>query len=114
MFKIEPLFSQHHDTLSDNAAACFARMVLKFPDKVPLDGILPTFVEEALPLKEDFDENESVWDMIVKLCMFQCSICRLQSISRAFWFDFTPSLHITVCPNDLSSIPFTLASGYPF
>lgn len=79
LLKIEPLFSQHHDTLSDNAAACFARMVLRFPDKVPLDDILPTFVDEALPLKVDYDENESVWDMIVKL--YQAKNSTIQSLT---------------------------------
>ena len=79
-------------------------MVLRFPDKVPLDDILPTFVDEALPLKVDYDENESVWDMIVKLCMFLWFICPSQSPLRSFRNDPTQFSHIAVSSNDLCSI----------
>jgi hypothetical protein len=65
--KLEPLYSQHESNISDNAAGCVARMVLRFPDKVPLDEVLP-FLTEALPVRDDYVENEPVWDMIVKLC----------------------------------------------
>lgn len=52
--------------LLDNAAGCLSRMIKKAPSNVPLDDVLPRLVE-LLPLKEDFRENEPVFDMIVSL-----------------------------------------------
>ena len=45
-------------------------MILRFPDKVPLDHVLPVLID-SLPLRQDYGENEVVWDMIVKLCMLE-------------------------------------------
>jgi importin-4 len=42
-------------------------MISKHPDKVPLQEVLPKLVE-LLPLKDDFEENMPVYDVIVKLC----------------------------------------------
>ncbi|KXT04641.1 hypothetical protein AC578_2104 [Pseudocercospora eumusae] len=59
--------------LLDNAAGCVSRMIKKSPDNVPLDQVLPHLVE-LLPLKEDFRENEPVFDMIVALYQQQNSV----------------------------------------
>lgn len=52
--------------LLDNAAGCVARMIKNSPQHVPLEDVLPRLVD-ILPLKEDFGENEPVYDMIITL-----------------------------------------------
>lgn len=52
--------------LVDNAAGCLARMVKARPHAVPLPQVLPRLVD-LLPLKNDFRENEPVFDMLVAL-----------------------------------------------
>ena len=73
--KLEPLLDvsssasasgDSHSRLLDNAAGCVARMIRKSPENVPLEEVLPRLVE-TLPLKEDYDENEPVFEMIVAL-----------------------------------------------
>lgn len=73
--KLEPLLSASPSSgddkeaqarLLDNAAGCVSRMIKKAPQNVPLEVVLPRLVE-LLPLKEDFRENEPVFDMIVTL-----------------------------------------------
>ncbi|CAO3697035.1 unnamed protein product [Umbelopsis ramanniana] len=62
-----PLF--HGQTLpnvTDNAAGAVARLILRNPEAVPLDQVLPTFTT-ALPLKRDFEENEPVFECIFTL-----------------------------------------------
>jgi hypothetical protein len=66
--KLEPmLHDQQNPRVLSNAAGCVARMISKHPDKVPLQEVLPKLVE-LLPLKDDFEENMPVYDVIVKLC----------------------------------------------
>ncbi|KAK5124995.1 hypothetical protein LTR85_001185 [Meristemomyces frigidus] len=62
--------SEHEARLLDNAAGCVSRMIKKAPQNVPLEQVLPRLVE-LLPLKEDFRENEPVFDMIVSLYQAQ-------------------------------------------
>lgn len=70
--KLEPLLDASagsddaHARLLDNAAGCVSRMISKSPQHVPLEEVLPRLVE-ILPLKEDYDENEPVYNMIVTL-----------------------------------------------
>lgn len=74
--KLEPLLDNStsapagtddpHARLLDNAAGCVCRMIKKSPQNVPLEDVLPRLVD-ILPLKEDFDENEPVFDMIIGL-----------------------------------------------
>jgi hypothetical protein len=79
--KLEPLLDaslstddeDSHARLLDNAAGCVSRMIKKSPQSVPLEEVLPRLVE-ILPLKEDFDENEPVYDMIVGLYQQQNNI----------------------------------------
>lgn len=64
--------------LLDNAAGCVARMIKKAPNNVPLESVLPRLVE-LLPLKEDYRENEPVFDMIVSLYQSQNSVIQSQT-----------------------------------
>ena len=65
--KLEPLLDTEEARAMDNAAGCVSRMIIKHQDHVPIKAVLPALVE-ILPLKEDFEENEPVYDMIVHLC----------------------------------------------
>ncbi|KAH9810766.1 putative importin subunit beta-4, partial [Teratosphaeria destructans] len=65
--------SEHEARLLDNAAGCVSRMIKKAPQHVPLEQVLPHLVE-LLPLKEDFRENEPVFDMIIALFQSQNSV----------------------------------------
>ncbi|KAL9102305.1 MAG: hypothetical protein Q9163_002523 [Psora crenata] len=64
--QLEPLLHTSEARSRDNAAGCVSRMIMKHPDRVPLAQVLPALVE-ILPLREDFEENEPVYDMIVGL-----------------------------------------------
>lgn len=65
--KLEPLLHTHEARAMDNAAGCVSRMIIKHQEHVPIDAVLPALIE-LLPLKEDFEENEPVYNMIVHLC----------------------------------------------
>ncbi|KAF2117365.1 armadillo-type protein [Lophiotrema nucula] len=65
--KLEPLLdAQDQARLLDNTAGCVSRLIAKFPDKIPISEVLPRLVE-LLPLREDYEENKPIFDMIVKL-----------------------------------------------
>lgn len=65
--KLEPLLHTHEARAMDNAAGCVSRMIMKHQAHVPIAAVLPALIE-ILPLKEDFEENEPVYNMIVNLC----------------------------------------------
>lgn len=65
--KLEPLLQTSEARCKDNAAGCVARMIMAHEQNVPVAQVLPALLE-MLPLRSDFDENEPVYDMIVKLC----------------------------------------------
>ncbi|KAF9109703.1 hypothetical protein BGX27_007294 [Mortierella sp. AM989] len=66
-----PLFQgQSLRDVTDNACGAVARMIMKHPDAVPLDQVLPVFVQ-ALPLKRDFEENEPVYTLLFSLIRAQ-------------------------------------------
>lgn len=67
--KLEPLFEMHKARAVDNAAGCVSRMIMKHQEHVPLGVVLPALLH-LLPLKEDVEENEPIYKMIVRLCMF--------------------------------------------
>lgn len=67
--KLEPLLHTNEARAKDNAAGCVSRMIMKHRDRVPIEAVLPALVE-LLPLKEDFEENEPVYQMILHLCTF--------------------------------------------
>lgn len=65
--KLGPLLNTDQARCKDNAAGCVSRMILKHRANIPLGEVLPALVD-ILPLKEDFEENEPVYRMIVQLC----------------------------------------------
>lgn len=66
--KLEPLLHDKQDArLLDNSAGCVARMIKRHPGSIPLDEVLPALVK-LLPLREDYEENIAVFDMVVSLC----------------------------------------------
>ena len=68
--KLEPLLSGEEARMKDNAAGCVSRMMMgRYRDRVPLGMVVPALVE-VLPLKEDWEENEPVWECLVRLCEF--------------------------------------------
>ena len=68
LYKLERFLTRSPDStrLLDNAAGCLARMIIASPDRVPLAEVLPALLN-ILPLTEDFEENEPVYKMLVKL-----------------------------------------------
>ena len=65
--KLEPLLQTDEARAKDNAAGCVSRMIMRHPSNIPVAQVLPALLD-ILPLKNDFDENVPVYDMIVKLC----------------------------------------------
>ena len=66
--KLEGLLGIKQCRCMDNAAGCIARLILKHRDKAYVPDVLPALVNSGvLPLKEDYQENEPVWKMIVTL-----------------------------------------------
>lgn len=65
--KLEPLLQTDEARAKDNAAGCVSRMIMRHPSNMPVEQVLPALLE-ILPLKNDFDENVPVYDMVVKLC----------------------------------------------
>jgi len=66
--KLAPLFANTKaiPNIMDNACGAVARMLLTFPQQLPLDQVLPVFLK-ALPLKKDFEENKTVYNSIFQL-----------------------------------------------
>lgn len=99
--KLEPLLQNRESRQLDNAAGCVSRMILKHQDSVPIVEVLPALVG-LLPLKEDFDENEPVYRMIVKLCKFPQAVClvqaRLMMVHRLVWRAHNPWPHAAPPP----------------
>lgn len=65
--KLEPLLQDQNHRMLDNACGCVARMIISHPNNVPLGDVLPA-IANVLPLKEDYEENEPIYTMLVKLC----------------------------------------------
>ena len=65
--KLEPLLQTQEARAMDNAAGCVSRMIMKHEDRVPVAAVLPALIG-LLPLKEDFEENDPIYQMIVQLC----------------------------------------------
>jgi importin-4 len=66
LFEVTPQSSAGHFNAKDNAAGAVARMIVKNPGALPLDQVLPIFVN-ALPLKNDYLENRPVFRAIFSL-----------------------------------------------
>ncbi|CAD0099496.1 unnamed protein product [Aureobasidium mustum] len=72
--KLEPLLHQQQEArLLDNSAGCVARMIKRHPNHVPLGDVLPVLIQ-LLPLREDYEENEAVFEMIVSLYQQQNTV----------------------------------------
>ena len=66
--KLESIMHITECRCQDNAAGCVSRLTLKHRNEVPIQQVLPTLVDSGiLPLKEDYQENEPLWTMIVQL-----------------------------------------------
>jgi importin-4 len=66
--KVHNLLSIKEGRCQDNAAGCISRLILKNREAVRTDEILPELIERSIiPLKEDYEENEPVWKMIVQM-----------------------------------------------
>lgn len=65
--KLESLLETKDARCADNAAGCVSRMIVKHRDAVPTDQVLEGLVD-ILPLKEDYEENEPIYGMIVQMC----------------------------------------------
>ena len=68
MQKLENMLGIKEARCMDNAAGCVSRLILKHKNKVSVEEVLPALVNSGvLPLKEDYQENEPVWNMIISL-----------------------------------------------
>lgn len=66
--KLENLLGIKEARCMDNAAGCVSRLILKNKSAVPISDVLPALVNSGvLPLKQDYQENEPVWKMIISL-----------------------------------------------
>ena len=66
--KLESILHITEARCTDNAAGCVSRLILKHKNKVPVSHVVPVLVDSGiLPLKDDFQENEPVWKMIIQL-----------------------------------------------
>lgn len=65
--KLGPILHIQHYRLLDNACGCLARMIMAYPDAMPISHLLEQLVKQ-LPLKEDYDENAPIYEMLVQLC----------------------------------------------
>ncbi|KAF9168888.1 hypothetical protein BGX20_011086, partial [Mortierella sp. AD010] len=66
-----PLFQgQNLENVTDNACGAVARMIMKHPNAVPVEQVLPVFIQ-ALPLKRDYEENEPVFKLLFSLIRSQ-------------------------------------------
>ncbi|KAG8368788.1 hypothetical protein BUALT_Bualt15G0083200 [Buddleja alternifolia] len=68
--RIYPLFgeSEPDNAVRDNAAGAVARMIMAHQESIPLNQVLPVFLQ-ALPLKEDYEESIAVYACICNLVL---------------------------------------------
>lgn len=64
--KLEPMLSVHEMRITDNVAGCLCRMMMKHPDEGFVAQALPSVVR-VLPLTEDYEENEPIFQCVYKL-----------------------------------------------
>eukprot|EP01027_Heterolobosea_sp_BB2_P019008 GEZU01026710.1.p1 GENE.GEZU01026710.1~~GEZU01026710.1.p1 ORF type:complete len:1040 (+),score=368.13 GEZU01026710.1:323-3442(+) len=66
--RMHPLFdrSKYNSAVTDNACSTLARVISLYAQVLPLNQIIPVFVA-ALPLREDLQENEVVYDCLFRL-----------------------------------------------
>lgn len=66
LFNIDPNISDSSAACVDNATAAVTRMIMTCPGSVPIAQVLPVILE-AMPLKHDFVENETVFKCLLGL-----------------------------------------------
>ena len=66
LFTVDPNQADSSAACVDNAVAAICRMVMTSPESVPIDQVLPAMLK-ALPLKNDFVENETVFKCLLGL-----------------------------------------------
>ncbi|KAI9847990.1 MAG: hypothetical protein M1838_000689 [Thelocarpon superellum] len=77
--KLEPMLHVTDQArMMDNSMGCVSRMIVAHPDAVPLADVLPV-VAGLLPLREDWEENDAVWGMIVTLYQSNSPAMRSQT-----------------------------------
>ncbi|KAK2589877.1 hypothetical protein QQS21_012441 [Conoideocrella luteorostrata] len=64
--KLEPMLSVHEMRITDNVAGCLCRMMMKHPDNDFVAQALPSVIR-ILPLTEDYEENEPIFQCIYKM-----------------------------------------------
>ncbi|KAH6695552.1 karyopherin Kap123 [Plectosphaerella plurivora] len=64
--KLEPLLAVQESRITDNVAGCICRMISANPSPELVQKVLPAVID-VLPLKEDFEENEPIYQCIFKL-----------------------------------------------
>jgi hypothetical protein len=64
--KLEPLLALREMRMTDNVSGALARMIMKNPDAGFVSEVLPSIVN-VLPLVEDYEENEPIYQCIYKL-----------------------------------------------
>jgi hypothetical protein len=64
--KLQPLLAVREMRMTDNVAGALCRMMIKNPDATFVSEALPAVVG-ALPLEEDYEENEPIYTCIYKL-----------------------------------------------
>jgi len=83
------LFNGEISSTVDNACGAVARMIITSPTSLPLDQVLPVFLN-ALPLKIDFEENKHIFD-----CIFL-----LYSLENQYLLQHLPQL-LSICASTL-------------
>ncbi|KAJ3504850.1 hypothetical protein NM208_g16274 [Fusarium decemcellulare] len=64
--KLEPLLTVNEMRMTDNVAGALCRMMTKNPDNGFVSQALPA-VANVLPLQEDYEENEPIYQCIYNL-----------------------------------------------
>jgi len=62
--------------LPDNAAGCVSRMILRHRSHVPVEDVLPVLVNTVLPLTDDYEENEPIFNMIAQMYKWEDATVR--------------------------------------
>ncbi len=85
LFSIDPSISDTSAAAVDNASACVCRMIMASPANVPIAQVLPV-VLQALPLKNDMTENETVYKCLLGLLQMNNAdtLAQTAEIKRVF------------------------------
>ncbi|GAA5874928.1 hypothetical protein JCM1840_007153 [Sporobolomyces johnsonii] len=85
MFALPDDGQSKHENAKDNACGAIARMILKNQAAVPLEQVLPVFLQ-AMPLRRDYAESEMTFSAILTLLQQQnpLVLSQLDHILRVF------------------------------